>query len=139
MIQLLLKNGFIVNGTNKKGYTGDIAINNGKIIEIGKSINLDAKKTIDAKGRIVSPGFIDAHRHSDAFVFKDNYGEIQIRQGITTTINGNCGLSVVPCPNEWKDEICSYLSPIIGSVPKNVNFETFSEYLNQVAKIKSSY
>ncbi|WP_100065397.1 N-acyl-D-amino-acid deacylase family protein [Miniphocaeibacter massiliensis] len=135
MIQLLIKNGFIIDGTNSKGYIADIAVNDGKIVQIDKSINIEAVTTIDANNKIVSPGFIDAHRHSDAFAFKDNYGEIQIRQGITTTINGNCGLSVVPCPNKWKDEIYSYLSPIIGSVPKDINFETFSEYLDELEKL----
>lgn len=136
MIQVLIKNAFIVDGTNTKGYKADIEINNGKIIKIDKNINKNAEKTIDANGKILAPGFIDIHRHSDAYVFKENYGEIQIRQGITTTINGNCGLSVAPSPKKWKKEIYNYLSLIIGSVPENIKFESFTEYLNIIDKEK---
>ena len=63
MIDLIIKNGKIIDGTGDISYTSDIAIDNGKIIQIRDSSNLNAKKTYDASGKIVAPGFIDIHTH----------------------------------------------------------------------------
>ncbi len=129
MLETLIKNARIVDGSGAEVYSADIAIESGKIKKIAAEITAEAKQVIDAQKQYVTPGFIDMHRHSDAFVFKKGFGEIQLRQGITTTINGNCGLSIVPCPEKWKPDIFSYLKPIIGSVPQDRHFESFSEYL----------
>lgn len=129
MINLLIKNAVIVDGSGAEPYPAEIAVIDGKVARIAPKITADAEQVIDARKQYVTPGFIDMHRHSDAAVFKDGFGEIELRQGVTTTINGNCGLSIAPCPEKWKTDIFSYLKPIIGSVPKNRRFETFSEYL----------
>lgn len=134
---ILIKNGQIVDGSGAKPFFGDILLKNGKIHSIADHIPSSGESdetVLDAAGAYVTPGFIDIHRHSDAFVFKEGYGEIQLRQGITTTINGNCGLSIVPCPTAYRDSILSYLKPIIGAFPGKPEFETFSEYLSLLEK-----
>ena len=60
---ILITNGKIIDGTGNNWYYGNIAVKNGKIIQIGRDVNVEAKKTIDAKGLIVAPGFIDVHTH----------------------------------------------------------------------------
>lgn len=99
---LMIKNCQIVDGTGKESFYGNIGIKGDKIIEIIKTIDSDssAKKMIDAKGRYVVPGFVDAHTHIDFESFLptksilfDRYAENFVRQGITTTIGGQCGIS----------------------------------------------
>jgi N-acyl-D-aspartate/D-glutamate deacylase len=125
----VIHNGCIVDGSGGKPYRADIGVDQGKILRIARDITLPAAAKIDARNNYVSPGFIDIHRHEDAAVFREDFGEIQVRQGITTTINGNCGLSVVPFPKEQRAGISRYLKPIIGILPQDTEFERFSEYL----------
>lgn len=88
---LLIKNGFILDGTGNPWFKGDIGINGKKIAAIGNLSEKRAGKTIDATGLFVSPGFIDVHTHCDRGIIEvptvDNY----IHQGVTTVIGGNCG------------------------------------------------
>ncbi|UCE42788.1 MAG: D-aminoacylase [Candidatus Aminicenantes bacterium] len=88
---LLIKDGFILDGTGNPWFKGDIGINGKKIAEIGNLSNKKAGKTIDASGLVISPGFIDVHTHCDREIIEvptvDNY----ILQGVTTVVGGNCG------------------------------------------------
>jgi len=139
MYDLVIKNGFIIDGSeNAKPFMGDIAVKNGVIAAITPVINENAANTVDAAGKTVTPGFIDIHRHCDAAVFRPHFGEIELRQGITTIINGNCGLSIAPCPPQWKEDILQYLKPITGSLPAPPNepvFSSFSEYMSSLKNL----
>lgn len=135
MFDLLITNAKIIDGTGSDAFPGSIAVSKGKIVKIFPPTEAaEAARVLDAEGQFVTPGFIDIHQHGDAAVFRPDYGEIQVRQGVTTTINGNCGLSIVPCPAIWKKDIFSYLRPIVGSLPEGRQFETFSDY---IAALKS--
>jgi N-acyl-D-amino-acid deacylase len=91
MFDIAINNGKIIDPELKTSFKGSIGIKNGKLAEITAS-KLLGVKTIDAEGLIVSPGFIDVHGHIDG----DAYcGELSLRQGVTTTIGGNCGLSPI--------------------------------------------
>ncbi|WP_420846436.1 N-acyl-D-amino-acid deacylase family protein [Miniphocaeibacter halophilus] len=91
---------------------------------------------MDAKEKIVTPGFIDVHMHSDSFVFNKHYGVPQIREGVTSSLNGNCGLSIVPLPKNKKNMILNTLRPVVGRLPKDKEFESFPEYLKLLEKNK---
>ena len=91
MLKVLIKNGIIVDGTGKKTFKGDLLIEDSRIKEIGK-VSENADKIIDAKGRVVSPGFIDTHSHSDLMILVNPYNEVKIRQGITTEVLGQDGI-----------------------------------------------
>jgi len=88
---LVIKNGFIIDGTGNPWFKSDIGIKKKKIVKIGFIDKNQAKKSIDAQNLIVCPGFIDIHTHCDRGIVKvptvDNY----IHQGVTTVIGGNCG------------------------------------------------
>lgn len=99
MYDIIIKNGIIVDGTGAPGYCGDIGICDEKITAIGK-VTGDGKTVIDAKGKIVCPGFIDSHSHSDKSAFESEVCDCKIYQGITTEITGNCGTSVLPANTE---------------------------------------
>lgn len=88
---LVIKNGLIVDGTGEPAYTGDIAIRETRIAQIGNIKASRAAETIEASGLVVTPGFIDVHTHCDRAIKRiptvDNY----LLQGVTTVIGGNCG------------------------------------------------
>ena len=71
MFDLLIKNGYIIDGSSQPRYKSDIGINGEKIVFIGDSNNKDSKRVIDASGLIVAPGFIDAHTHHDGVLLNN--------------------------------------------------------------------
>lgn len=103
---LLIKNGFIIDGTGTPGFYGDLAIDKGKILEISAKIEFQAHRTINAFGLTVCPGFIDPHVHDELTVLSSGKFEEYLRQGVTTTISGNCGHSITPYSS---DNIYKYM------------------------------
>lgn len=96
---ILFKNGLIYDGTGSEAFIADILVDNDRISRVEKEINPEKDwEVVDLKGLSISPGFIDAHSHNDWFAVKKNpqkYFEPFIRQGITSFVTGNCGLSAV--------------------------------------------
>jgi N-acyl-D-aspartate/D-glutamate deacylase len=88
---LLIRGGKVVDGTGNPWFTGDVAVTGNRITAVGRSLAVEAKKTIDAAGLVVSPGFIDIHSHSDLLVLEDGKAESKIRQGVTTEVLGEGG------------------------------------------------
>jgi len=107
---LLIQNGTVLDGTGAKAISADIGICGDRIEAIGDLSKAEAKQTIDATGKIVCPGFIDAHSHSDAYLLIEPRASSKIFQGITTEVCGNCGASVAPrlggakLPSDWEDK-----------------------------------
>jgi len=102
-IDLLIKNGFVFDGTGSEPFGADIGIAGDKITFISRSpkkISQRGVKVIDATGLAIAPGFIDTHGHSEFTLLADPRAEGKICQGITTEINGNCGLSAAPLYGE---------------------------------------
>lgn len=98
-LDIFIKNAVIADGSGKDLFKGNLGIKADKISYIGKE-NFSADTVIDAKENILSPGFIDTHSHSDFTILADPRAEGKITQGITTEINGNCGVSVSPLYGE---------------------------------------
>ena len=97
---ILIKNGLIVDGTGSPMFKGSVAIQGDKIVEVGE-VKGDAKVVIDASGLVISPGFIDVHTHADKTLPLFPKAENYVRQGITTTIGGNCGNVAAPILDWW--------------------------------------
>lgn len=126
-----IKNGRIIDGTGKPAFLGDLVLENGKIVAICKEAQVSADKIIDAQGLVVTPGFIDTHRHCDiAALVDEEFGQIELSQGITTVIAGNCGLAAAPVGKEYWKQIYDYIEPCLGVMSKNFKFETYSAYLD---------
>ncbi len=93
---IIIRNGCLIDGTGTPGYTADIAIKNGKIARITKTITSSSPKVIDASRKIVSPGFIDIHTHCDKTILKNTNTRQALNylfQGVTLVIGGNCGMA----------------------------------------------
>ena len=118
MFDVLIINGNLVDGTGKKASKGDIGIIADKIDQIGNLKDSSAKKIIDATGKTLSPGFIDTHAHSDAALLIDPIHENGIRQGITTEILGQDGLSYAPLSKENYLLNKNFTAAIQGKPPK---------------------
>lgn len=96
MLDSVIKNGLVVDGSGNPWFKGDVAIDNGRIVKINGIPTSRAEKVIDATGLMVAPGFIDMHSHSDLVLLINPRAESKIRQGITTEVIGNCGFSLAP-------------------------------------------
>ena len=128
MFDLLLKNAIVLDGSGKSGFAADIGIGGGKIEAVAPLLSGEARQVLDLSGAVAAPGFIDIHRHADAALFRPDFGEAEIRQGITSIVTGPCGMSIAPLPEKWRQEILAYLTPVTGSLPPGIEFETFAEY-----------
>jgi N-acyl-D-aspartate/D-glutamate deacylase len=92
----LIKNGVIIDGSGREKFKGDIGVSDGKIAEIGDLGKATGEHVIDAKDRIVSPGFIDNHAHSDWTILVYPTGDSKVMQGVTTEVGGLCGYAAAP-------------------------------------------
>lgn len=137
--ELLIKNGFIVDGTGNLGFYGDLAVVDGKIIEISAKIEYQADRIINASGLTVCPGFIDPHVHEELTVLRNGMFEEFLRQGVTTTVNGNCGHSITPYSS---DNIYAYMAKkgLISSETKERNqreIPTWADFSGYIDVIKN--
>jgi len=137
---LVVKNGFIVDGSGGPRFPADVGVKNGRIKKIGR-INERAHKTINADGQVVAPGFVDGHTHMDAQIFWDPLGSCSCYHGVTTVIMGNCGFTLAPCAGEDADfvfrnlERAEDLSRDAMKAGIDWSWETFPEYLDVLDKL----
>lgn len=103
-MKTLLKNGRIYDGSGAESFEGDILLEGEKILRVGRNIDpKEAERVVELKGLCVAPGFIDAHSHNDWFALRKErlpYFDPFIRQGITTFVTGNCGISATGFESE---------------------------------------
>lgn len=130
-MKILIKDGLIVDGTLKEAYLGNLLIKDERIIEISKEdIEVRNYKVIDAKGRMVCPGFIDTHSHSDLQILVNPFNETKIRQGITTEVLGQDGISMAPLPVKYISPWRKNLAGLNGESDEiDWTYETTANYL----------
>src|SRR5215471_10051351 len=134
---LLFRGGRVYDGSGQPSYLADVAVKDGKIVELGR-INASAARTIDVAGLAVSPGFIDHHTHMDAQVFWDPLATSEPQHGVTSIVMGNCGLTLAPV----KDASAAYDALVksfvrVEAIPRSVleqgvpwGWHTFGDYLD---------
>ncbi len=146
---LLIKNGWVVDGSGRPRYRADVGVMGGKIAAIGR-IRESAKEVLDAEGHVVAPGFVDGHTHMDAQVFWDPLGTCSCWHGITTVVMGNCGFTLAPCAKEdrhlvirnlqraedisleameagidWKWKTFAEFLDVVDGLPKGINYSGY--------------
>ena len=126
---LVISNGRILDGCGNPWFWGDLGIQQGRIAEIAPAGTLQGKQKIDAGGRYVCPGFIDIHTHSDLSIMVNRRAESAVRQGATTHVIGNCGMSPAPVDEAHLDEIHSMWGPISDQPEVSWKWRTFDQYL----------
>ena len=110
MVDVLIKNGLVVDGSGKSAYKADVAVQNGKIVKVAPQITEPAAEIILADGLVVAPGFVDCHNHSDSDVFLGTDSYNYLEQGVTTQICGHCGDSPAPYHSGAMLRLKGYLS-----------------------------
>jgi N-acyl-D-amino-acid deacylase len=147
-VKVLILNGKIIDGTGSKPYFGNLLIKDDRIALIEKIdtalsreavkekiASFDADIVIDADQKAVAPGFIDIHRHLDlAAVFDPDFGRLELAQGITTALGGNCGLTPYPYTKAYGEQMMAYISPVVGSAPKGTRFSDYQSYYTALEK-----
>jgi N-acyl-D-amino-acid deacylase len=116
MLDLVIRDGLIVDGSGLPGRHGDVAIHDGRIVAVGGRAG-EARTVIDARGKVVAPGFIDPHTHYDAQLCFDPYAFPAIEHGVTTAVPGNCSLSLAPLRVDQRDAF-SRMFRLIEEMPE---------------------
>src|SRR5215831_901783 len=139
-LDLLVKNGTVIDGSGLPRYRADVGVKGGKIVEIGR-IRAPAERVVDAEGMIVAPGFIDGHTHMDAQVAWDPLGSCSCWHGVTSVVMGNCGFALAPCKPEDREWFARCLTAV-EDIPTEAmlagidwTWETFPEYLATVERL----
>ena len=125
---IVIRGGTVIDGSGRPGEIADVAISNGRIAAIDRSLPVGEAKTIDAEGLAVAPGFIDIKTHSDFTLPINPKAESKVRQGVTTEIVGHCGFSVAPILPGKRQLVQDYLSASAPWLPFRET--TFREYLD---------
>ena len=138
-IDIVVRNGTVIDGTGAEPYQADVAIAGGKIVEIGK-ITARGAEEIDAKGKLVTPGFVDIHTHYDAQAAWDSRMTPSSWHGVTTAVMGNCGVGFAPCRPEDRTKLVELMEGV-EDIPGAVmaeglkwEWESFGEFLTSLEK-----
>lgn len=128
---LLIRGGTLVDGSGTPGVPADVGVVGDRVTAVGDLSAVvpgDVRQEIDAKGRVVCPGFIDPHGHSDVSLFVDGALASHLRQGFTTQLSGNCGSTVAPVTPTGRELVETELR--IHRV--TARWSTFAQYLEAV-------
>tara|TARA_B100000676_G_scaffold313514_1_gene395924 strand:+ start:15267 stop:17006 length:1740 start_codon:yes stop_codon:yes gene_type:complete len=137
MMDLVIRGGTVIDGTGVPGHEADVAISNGRIMEVGQVAAL-GREEMDASDRIVTPGFVDVHTHYDAQVTWANQILPSSANGVTTVLMGNCGVGFAPVRPDHHDMLISLMEGV-EDIPEVVmkeglpwNWTSFPDYLNSL-------
>src|SRR6186997_476006 len=125
---LIVRNATVIDGTRAPRYEADVGIVADRISRIGK-LKGKGKVEIDASGRIVAPGFIDAHTHDDRLMLSSPDMAPKASQGVTTVVAGNCGISLAPAPNGMKAPVAVPLD-LLDNAGTWFSYKTFRDYVD---------
>lgn len=112
MLDILIRNGRIIDGSGLPAFAGDVGIRDGLLSQVGGHLTETAHSTIDARGQVIAPGFIDPHTHFDAQLMWDAQARPALEHGVTTVVHGNCSLSLAPLKAEQRAQLVGMFQQI---------------------------
>jgi len=137
---LVIRGGTVVDGTGGEPFIADVAIKGRTISAIGKDLPVRGMCEVDATGKIVTPGWVDAHTHFDAQATWDPYCTPSTGNGVTTLAVGNCGVGFAPCQESLRDFLVDLMDSV-EDIPGSAlhegirwEWETFPEYLEALSR-----
>ena len=142
MFDLVIAGGTIVDGTGRAGYRGDVGVSGEVIQAIGDLSRSEAKRRIDAAGKVVSPGFIDTHTHSEGALLVDPQHANGIRQGITTEFLGIDGMSYAPLSSYNFKTYRHWLGGLLGDPPEDLDMRSvtaFRSHYHRKVAVNTAY
>jgi N-acyl-D-amino-acid deacylase len=135
---LVIRNGTVLDGSGGEPFTGDVAVSDGQIREIGV-VTGKGREEIDATGKLITPGFVDIHTHYDGQVTWENRLKPSSEHGVTTVVMGNCGVGFAPCKPQHRQMLVKVMEGV-EDIPEIVitegvpwKWQTFPEYLDFLA------
>jgi len=135
MVDTLIQNGQIVDGTGNPWFYGDVAILDGRICDIGFLKDLPAGEVIDASGKVVCPGFIDIHAHADIALLARPRHEPKIMQGVTTDVFSSCGLGFAPVTKDALQMLRDVYGAVFGDdTGVTWDWTSVADYLSRFEK-----
>ena len=140
MSQRLLQNALVYDGTGADPYAADIRLAGDHILKIAPHLSKElGEEVVSLNGMAVTPGFIDIHRHCDKNPFESSdgihpYGEVLLRQGITSVLTGNCGISMYPLNDKpaIQQQMADYYAPVLGDISPYFNIIDYPSYLKRL-------
>jgi N-acyl-D-aspartate/D-glutamate deacylase len=139
MLDLIVKNGTVIDGTGRDRFAADVGVRDGRIVALGR-IDEDARTIVDARGRVVAPGFIDPHTHFDVQLLWDGHARPAVEHGITTIVPGNCSLSLAPIKTADRRSVVGMFQQI-EEMPEAAftqafdwNWESFAGYRSAIER-----
>lgn len=144
MLDLVIRNGLVVDGTGAPPVRADVAVRGDRIVEVRPDITDEATAVIDASGRVITPGFVDVHTHFDGQATWDELLEPSSPHGVTTLVMGNCGVGFAPV-RPGDESWLMQLMEGVEEIPEVVlsegvpwGWESFPQYLDLLASRKYS-
>ena len=130
MFDLVITGGLVLDGTGAPAVPADLGVAGGRIVEIGRLAGVRAARTIEADGRVVCPGFIDMHAHDDFNLPVNPLAAEKTRQGVTTLVTGNCGLSPAPLGREHRQAVLDTVDTLDSGL--DYDWPTFGAFLDRM-------
>ena len=140
MIDLVVREALIFDGSGTAPVRGDVAVDAGRIVAVGSGLDVEAARTVDAAGLALMPGIIDSHTHFDAQITWDPTVRPSPALGVTTAVIGNCGFTIAPCRPADRELTMRNLTQVEGmsidALREGIDwgFETFPEYMAQLKR-----
>lgn len=135
MLDIIIRNGRIIDGSGLPAFRGDVAIVDDRLCHVGGHVVGSAQHEIDAGGKVVAPGFIDPHTHFDAQLLWDGQARPALEHGVTTVVHGNCSLSLAPLKAAHRPKLVRMFQQIEEMPDAAFNgafewtWESFAEYV----------
>jgi N-acyl-D-amino-acid deacylase len=134
MLDILIQNAYVVDGSGTPAYRADVAVERDRIVGIGQIEGAAAQTILDAPGCVVTPGFVDMHSHADCSLPSLPTADSLLHQGITTVVAGQCGSSPAPLLAETREQVIALADSQDMPLPWH-EWSTFGSYLDYLARV----